>query len=142
MSKILCLTLETGTIGANSYRGPSGIEYLFQKGCPAEVNNKADEKHFLKAGNGKFFEKVGVISKIKNKIVKPKNIVEDPSPREEVEEYKELPVETVKYAEQELIDMNKQEQADLIEKLSPGTKVPRLEKNRVALIIKLQTEAI
>lgn len=46
-------------------------------------------------------------------------------------------VKELKYTEKELKKMNKKQQTDLIKELDPTAKIPKLEKDRIKLILKL-----
>ena len=65
-------------------------------------------------------------------IIEEESVIEEPIVEPEIEE-------VVKYAKEALIDMTKAEQVVIIKKLAGAdTNIPRLEKDRVALILKLQ----
>lgn len=163
--KIKCLTIST----TGRWPALSGKDYIFFAGKFTEINTPEDQVFFLKAGGGKSFvtdEKVD-IKKLeasikqkeeakeesirgRNRIVQEaepvKKIVTkiEPEPKEEdinAEEPKtNESEEKIKHTYKELEDKNKPEQVEMIKKLSPDTGIPKLEHDRIELIIKLESE--
>jgi len=125
MAKIICNTL--GVLDSNTYVTPKGNKYMFMKGSPTDVPDKEDEEFFIKFGNGGF-----VKLDIKEKT---KNIVEKVT-----EKVKEVIETKKKMTKEEFLAMKKSEQIDMIKKLSPETPIPKFEKERVELLLRLQEE--
>ncbi len=163
MAKILCKTLG---LPSNSYRAPSGRDYMFHRGVTTEIADKKDAEYFLSCGGakdgGKSFEQIGVttkpkkavkkiIDKVKEKVgIKKKTEVEKlyengKTPDEKaLKEAKKKDEENKrgakKYTEKELYDLNRQPQVDLIKKLGgQNQNIPGREGDRVKLILKLQS---
>ena len=121
MTKLICKTF--GSLLANKYRTPSGKEYLFRRGIACEVSDKEDVEYFLASGN---YEKAGAVAKVVKAVKKAVGV-----PESEPEEKK--------YTEEELYALNKKEQRVLIKKIGGmNSRVPRLEKDRVEAILRLQ----
>ncbi|MCH7759992.1 hypothetical protein IIA15_01105 [candidate division TA06 bacterium] len=121
MTKLICKTF--GSLLANKYRTPSGNEYLFRRGIPTNVKNKADVEYFLRSGN---YEKAGAVAKAVKAV---KVAVGIPVESTEVKALTKV----------EIYDLNKKEQRVLIKKLGGmNARVPTLEKDRVKEILRLQ----
>ena len=129
MVKVICLGLEGGVLLSNQYTTPKGNTYVFDKGIPTEVKDKEDLEYFLKCGNGKLFKAVGIKEKIKEKIT-PKE-----APASHLEDGSLNP--DYNWTEEELFKLNKKEQTELLKKLGAG-RIPRTEKERVKMILKLK----
>ena len=152
MTKIICTSLQAGILESAKYTGPSGTEYEFRKSHPTEVSDNDDASYFLKAGNGTLFQDAGMVAttvrKVKEK-VKETVTGEAPKKEEVRKSANELNTQKEKKAEKEAkkagnltekeaYKLNATEQRALIKKLDPTASIPRYEKDRVALILKLQ----
>ena len=134
--KIECLTLTPG-LSANNYRTPKGNSYLFQMGTATEISDKEDAEYFLNAGAGKLFREKGIIEDTANKI---KDAVEGNKEPQfiEVEPGKEKPNTKFDWNENNLKPLNAKQQESLIKDLAGGgTLIPKLEKDKIKLILKL-----
>ena len=116
-----------GNLGSNRYKSKKGNQYMFHQGHPTPIKDPDDAKDFL--SNPNFFKTgtLGEADKVKEKI------------KEKVtEEKSKIPEEKVmKLTDAQIWDLSKKEQIDKIKKLG-GTGFPRLEKEKVAMIHKLQ----
>ena len=70
MGRIKCVSMENGMLNSIPYSTLKGNRYLFNKGSYTDVPDKDDEEEFLIAGNGLFFQKEGVINKVKKAVEK------------------------------------------------------------------------
>jgi hypothetical protein len=132
MAKLKCLDLESGLLQSNQYATPKGNTYLFHKGGFTEVKDSDDAKFFLGVRKGTAFEDVGVVKEAKKKVTKKVK---------EVITGKKDPEKKI-YTEKELFKLTKKEQTKLIKELAGKSHaIPQYEKNRVALIMKLQSNA-
>lgn len=129
MKKIICVSLNGGLIQTNQYRGPSGQEYQFNRGCATEIQDEKDANHFLKCGNGKLFVEVGIVAGIGNALKDKLTGNKTPSTKITI------------YSKSKLLKMNKAEQTKLIKALCGGQhRVPENETGRIDLILKFQEE--
>lgn len=102
----------------------SGNVYEFDRGVGTEVNNKEDIEFFKKGGFYIVGLKKAVVAKIKGEDA-VKKVVEEVKPKQKTEK--------------EIYALNKAAQAILIRKLGGSNhRIPTFEKERVALILKLQ----
>ncbi len=129
MKKIQCITLNSGMIQSNQYKGPSGEEYQFDRGITTEIKNEKDAEYFLNCGDGKLFVEVGKVAQVKDAIRTA--LTGEKSPDKEI----------AIFSEAQLYAMVKAEQTKMIRELGGGDhRIPSLEKGRVDLILKLQSE--
>ena len=129
MKKIMCVSLNGGLIQTNQYKGPSGQEYEFNRGCATEIQDDKDADYFLKCGNGKLFVEIGLVASINNSV--NDLITGDKTPSTKI---------TI-YSKNKLLKMNKAEQTKLIKTLCGGQhRIPENETGRIDLIIKTQEE--
>lgn len=127
MAKFICLPLQGGSLPENSYKGPSGTLYTFRRDDPTIIKLKEDVEFFTRCGNGSLFKRTDIVEKVKDTVKRAvkKEVIEIP-------ERKSL-------TEKELFDLTRKEQAKLIKELSGvNTIIPKYEKNRVKLLLKLQ----
>ena len=125
MSKLICTTINDGG-NYREYSTHKGNVYGFYAGIPTDVNDSDDVAFFLAAAGGSAFKKVNAISKVTKKIketIPPKT---DPEPKNIV-------------TKEALFALNKSQQESIIKKLTTQS-VPKLEKNKVKLLLKLQDE--
>lgn len=123
MTMIVCRSLDGGLLQSNEYATPKGNSYMFHRGRATDVRDKDDAAHFLSCIH---YEEVGgPVRAIKEAITKSD----------------EKKKEAAKLTEKDVYALNKSAQRELIRKLGGGDhRVPYLEKDRVALILKLQEE--
>jgi len=138
------------------YKGKSGRLYEFTKGYATEVVDAQDALGFLECGDGKYFKTEGVYETIKKELKKllgkkevdeskpPKETgILEPKPIEEadgevIEEPKEL---ILKLSGLDLKALNRDKQVYLIRSIMKDqTKIPRTEKERIDLLLKLQAD--
>lgn len=137
MAKITCVTLTDGD-NYREYPGVSGKRYGFYLGIPTDVKDPKDAKGFIEAANGKAFKSDTPLSKIKEAIkslIKPDS--DEETDQEEIEREEEKDLVT----EKQLYDLKAGQQKDMLKELKID-KIPRLEKGRVDLLLKLQKESL
>lgn len=114
MVKFICTTL-TDTVDTQTYKTPKGNEYTFFINAPTEVKDKEDIKFFKSVAGGTVFKEVGIVEKVKEAVKKD--------------------------LRKEYYALNKEEQVALIKKaLGKKAKIPRLEKDRVELLLELHKQ--
>lgn len=114
------------------YHTPKGNKYMFYSNQGTEVPDKDDAKFFLE-------NKTGLFVKEGNK-----KVGSDGAPAVKKKKDQEI-IESEKvtiYTESELFDLDKDEQVALIKKLTGDekAKIPRYERGRVDLILKIQEQ--
>ena len=158
-TKIKCITFSGGD--CRTYTTPKGNAYEFYKGVSTIVKDPSDALHFLRAGNS--FEAEGLKKKIMDllekavkTIVKKKEVDEENPPKEtgvlepnaeELEDKDTAPIDqdTEKvdeiFTKEGIKDLNKKQQDYLIKQIKgKDAKIPRYEKDRIKLLLKLQKE--
>lgn len=161
MTKIKCKTLSASNDG-REYTTPKGHPYTFYYGIPTEVKDPEDALHFLKAGDGKYFETTGVFKDIIKgledsiksffKPAEPKEPEKPVAPNLIVAEGTTAPIGSGAPKEikkniltaEGLKGLNLKQQTYLIlqiQKPDKGLKsVPGRESQRIELLVKLQNE--
>jgi len=166
VTKIRCMTLDGGYLSSNTYKAPSGIRYMFNKGMGTEMKTREDAEFFLNAGKGGLFKKVTLTGKLIDTLKaalsdvakempqmmkkkeepaeEEKSDVKGEVPKEEVkpevkkeEDTKLVEPEVKKLTKTELKDLSKKAQIDMIRGFGESN-IPGLEGERVELLLKLQ----
>ncbi len=156
-TKIRCITFSGSD--CRTYKTTKGNEYEFYKGRFTDIKDPADALFFLKAGNSFEAESVkkkiiDLLEKAIKKVVKKKEVDEENPPEETgalEPDKKELEGEEPIDQDQDPVNpdlskgdikkLNKKQQVYLIEKIKGlKAKIPRYEKDRIKLLLKLQKE--
>lgn len=143
--KIECMNF--GGSDCREYGAPSGKIYTFHKGVPKDITGE-DAEFFLKAANGTAFKKVGMVEKVAKKIkeiIPEKKVDETAPPVLSVPDLKKpmsVPdPEKPGITHQELKELNAKQQTFIIKQIQgEDAKIPRVESEKIELILMLQKE--
>lgn len=151
MTKIKCVSMESGLIESNTYTGPSGTQYTFFKRQFTEVRDPKDASYFLNCGLGKFFVSEGIGEKVISGVKEIFNIKPEPEVKEEPVNEPEKPeeevpvtkiiVEEVKKTAADIKALNKRTQDFILKEIKGSDfKTPNHESERIKQILEAQDQ--